>query len=49
MVMVMVTVNFFDCISYASFLVPVGDDYLGAFFDEFLIRIYSGTTNLVAL
>lgn len=36
-------VNFFDCISYASFLVPVGRDYLGAFLDEFLIHIYLNT------
>lgn len=36
-------VDFFGCISYASLLVPVGNDYLGAFFNKFLIRIYLGT------
>lgn len=39
----MMMADFFDCItcSYASFLVPVGDDYiyLGAFSDEFPIHI----------
>lgn len=40
----MMMVDFFDCItySYASFLIPVGDDYmyLGAFSGKFSIHTY---------